>query len=166
MDSCIGRAPCIWIPLIAGPVRLPFTRDRRQTLVDKALSGRSLRMFNNREKLVQVRRQVAGLPAGLKLSTAKTRRKSRQRMPVGRTPGFEFSSTRVGRDFTITQLQTLFKRPTLALSLLVWNTLRDPSQYKGIPKATFRHNKSNKERITNSQLVHLLALCRLNSSRA
>ena len=64
--------------------------------------------------------------------------------------------TGIDADFTIPELKTLFKTPTLALSRLVWKTLCDRSSDKRILKATFRRNRSNDPRHADSQLVHQL----------
>ena len=71
-------------------------------------------------------------------------------------PGSMFTSTGVDRDFAIPGLETLFQRPTLGLSRLVWNTLSSRAQDKSILKATFRYNQSNDAHHADSLIVHQL----------
>ena len=71
-------------------------------------------------------------------------------------PGAVLTQTGIDRDFAIPGLKTLFERPTLTLSRLVWNAICDRSQDEGILKATFRYNQSNEPRSADSQLVHQL----------
>ncbi|MCY4499036.1 MAG: hypothetical protein OXC14_17345 [Rhodospirillaceae bacterium] len=71
-------------------------------------------------------------------------------------PGYTFTHTGTDRDFVIPELGGLFENPTLALSRLVWNTLRRRSDDERILRACYRHNRSNDPHFADSQLVHQL----------
>ena len=71
-------------------------------------------------------------------------------------PGAVLTQTGIDRDFAILGLDSLFERPTLELSRLVWNAVCDRSHDKSILKATFRYNQSNYPHSADSQLVHQL----------
>ena len=71
-----------------------------------------------------------------------------------KAPGSHVTDTEFDRDYVIDGLANWFEKPTVALSRLVWNTLRDRSGE--ILTATYRLNQSNPSRTTDSQLVHQL----------
>ena len=71
-------------------------------------------------------------------------------------PGCTFTSTGINRDFVIPGLETLFEKPTPALSRLIWNALCARASDKSILKATFQYNQSNYPHHADSQLVHQL----------
>ena len=71
-------------------------------------------------------------------------------------PGTYPTSTGIDRDFAIPGLESLFERPTLALSRLVWNAVCNQPHNKNMLRATFQYNQSNDPHYTDSQLVHQL----------
>ena len=71
-------------------------------------------------------------------------------------PGAHFTETGIDRDYVIPGLQALLERPTLALSLLIWNTLSNRSADWSVLRATYRYNRSNQPHSAASQLVHHL----------
>lgn len=71
-------------------------------------------------------------------------------------PGDRYTSP-IDRDYTIKGLPSIIANPSLAVSRLIWSTLR--SANKKSPfffQATYRKNESNGSRYADSQLVHAL----------
>ncbi len=71
-------------------------------------------------------------------------------------PGTFFTDTGTDCDFAIPGLQALFDKPSLALSRLVWNRLRNQPHDRTILQATYQYNQSNFPHHAASQLVHQL----------
>ncbi len=120
----------------------------------RAALSNSYQNFDIRQKFVKFARQC-GLADCLEIEEVSCANNPKKEHLYS-APGTRRRDTEIDRDFAIPGLDTLFERPTLALSRLVWNALCDRSQDGNILKATFRYNRSNDALTAASQLVHQL----------
>lgn len=65
-------------------------------------------------------------------------------------------SSFIDEDYVITELDKLLERPSLALSKLIWNTMRSLPEYPDCLRAIYQHNRSEGCTEADSQLVHQL----------
>ena len=70
-------------------------------------------------------------------------------------PGERYTSP-IDRDFMIAGLDTILKKPSLALAKLIWRTMSSLPSHPDYLKATFRKSESWGARQADSQLVHQL----------
>ena len=114
----------------------------------------SYRTFNGLEQLVPFAR-TCGVAYQLGIAEVSCYNNP-EKAYLRSAPGTYPTPTGIDRDFAIPGLESLFERPTLALSRLVWNAVCNQQHNKNILRATFQYNQSNDKRDTDSQLVHQL----------
>ncbi len=120
----------------------------------RAALSDSYRTFKGREQLVHFAR-TCGVAYQLEIAVVSCDHNP-EKAYLHCAPGTYPTPTGIDRDFAIPGLESLFERPTLALSRLVWNAVCDQAQNKGMLKAIFQYNQSNDPHYTDSQLVHQL----------
>ena len=118
----------------------------------RAALSDSYRTFDMLARLVPFAR-MCGVADRLEIATVSCT-DNPEKAHLRSAPGTVLTQTGIDRDFAIPGLDSLFERPTLELSRLVWNVVC--THDKSILKATFRYNQSNYPHSADSQLVHQL----------
>jgi hypothetical protein len=70
--------------------------------------------------------------------------------------GGERCTSPIDEDYVIEGIDKLLEKPTIAISRLIWETMRSLPDYPNCLKARFRRNQTGGYHYANSQLVHCL----------